>query len=110
MSGGTLGRAAFGGHSDLKSVEVHLPQRGGHVRIREMCAGEILEFFNRFKADSAATTIWLMGRSVIDDTGARLFSDDEAQILADSLNRDEFKAIHEAILSLNGIGEDQEKN
>jgi len=42
MSGVALGRSAFHGLSDLRREKVELPQRGGYVLVREMCATHLL--------------------------------------------------------------------
>jgi hypothetical protein len=109
MAGVALGRDAFHGLQDLKREKVDLPGRGGFVWIREMCAEEILQFFEKSKADSSGTMVWLMAKSVVDESGERLFSDAEAGLLAQSLNREEFRLIQDKVLAINGIGEEAEK-
>jgi hypothetical protein len=109
MSGVALGRSAFHGLPDLKREKVKLPQRGGYVLIREMCAEEILEFSSRVKADQKGAGLWLICRSLVDDAGERLFDDASTHLLAQSLNRDEFVLIQDKVMSINGLGGDVEK-
>ena len=109
MAGVALGRDAFHGLQDLKREKVDLPGRGGFIWIREMCAEEILQFAEMMRTDQKAATVWLMARSIVDESGSRLFSDDDAGLLASSLNRDEFMLIQQKLLNLNGLDEDMEK-
>lgn len=109
MAGVALGRSAFHGLSDLKREKVDLPQRGGYVLVREMCAEEILEFSSRVKADQKDAGLWLICRSLVDDAGERLFDDASTHLLAQSLNRDEFVLIQDKVMGINGLGEDVEK-
>ena len=109
MAGVALSREAFHGLQDLRREKVELPQRGGYVFVREMCADEILDFADRMKSDQRAATTWLMVRSIVDESGNRMFSDDESDMLSTSLNREEFMDIQARLLSLNGLGEETEK-
>ena len=109
MSGVALGRSAFHGLADLRREKVELPQRGGYVLVREMCAEEILEFSTRVKSDHKDAGLWLISRSLVDDTGERLFDDGSTHLLAQSLNREEFVLIQDKVMAINGLGDDVEK-
>lgn len=111
-----LSRENFQPFTRLKTRTVNLPDLGGEVLVRELSAGEFLEFGQR--SASAVSTVersglilWLFVRSIVGQDGKRLFQDDETATLGDSLSRGDFERIQSAVFELNGMAQETvEKN
>jgi len=85
-----------------KSTTVELPDIGGSVRIRQMTAGEWMQFISRPFEERETTGAWLVSICAIDDEGKQLFSaDDVSKIQAMSFRTVE--AIASAILEMNRL-------
>jgi hypothetical protein len=100
----------------LKKRTVTLPDLGGEVTVRELSAGEFLEFGQKSAsassvADKSGLILWLFARSIVGQDGKRLFQDDEAAVLGDSLTRGDFEKVQAAVFDLNGMAQETvEKN
>lgn len=103
---GALCRGDFHGSRDMKRERVDLPGRNGFVFIREMNAREMLEFGDMVKSDPKNAGMWLMCKSIVDESGERIFRDEELDQMGDSLTREEFSTINNALLKINGMGGD----
>jgi hypothetical protein len=108
---GALTRGDFRGSCDMRRQKVDLPGRNGFVFIREMNAREMLEFGDKVKTDPKTAGMWLMCKSIVDESGERIFRDDELEQMGDSLTREDFASINNALMKINGMaGDDLEKN
>jgi hypothetical protein len=111
-----LSRENFQPFARLKTRTVNLPDLGGEVAVRELSAGEFLEFGQKSSAatstvERSALVLWLFARSIVGQDGKRLFQDDEAGTLGDSLTRGDFEKIQAAVFDLNGMSQETvEKN
>ena len=104
-----LTRGSFRGVFDMKRERVDLPSRNGFVFVREMSAGEMLDFGTRLKSDSKTAGLWLMARCIVSESGEPIFQCEELSELGDSLTRDEFALINTKLMEINGMGDDETK-
>lgn len=77
-----LNRDAILAAQDLKFEDVDVPEWGGPVRVRVMTGAERDSYSNDLldasgKFDAKAYRAKLLARCLVDDTGARLFTDDQ---------------------------------
>lgn len=112
-----LNKAAILAAPGLATEDVEMPEWGGCVRVSELSAMDLLEYWGACRDDNgelirSRVMSALLSRSVIDDGGAPLFSDsDISQLMAKSapaVNR-----LFDVAQRLSGIGrygEDAEKN
>lgn len=103
------------GLMDVKTSEVEVKEWNATLKIKELGLEEGMTLFDKFKGlkegdeftltakDIAQVVAW----GVIDEDGARVFSDDDVPSLARK-NRTALMKLYEAITSM--TGEDAEKN
>ena len=111
-----LSREKFQPFARLKNRTITLPDLGGEVVVRELSAGEFLEFGQRSSsasstAEKSGLILWLFARSIVGQDGKRLFKDEEVGTLGDSLTRGDFEKVQAAVFELNGMAQETvEKN
>ncbi len=110
---GLLGRDAILGAVDLAHVDVDVPEWGGAVRVRMLTGGErdafeagtITRHGKKIEQNLVNIRARLVALCVVDEAGARLFSEADAEKLgqksAAALNR-----VFEAARVLNGLTEE----
>jgi hypothetical protein len=113
MAMGFLTRDQILGARDLKVVEVEVPEWGGRVRVSMMTGTErdgfeaetVIRRGKKVDVNMVNMRARLVARTVVDETGARLFSDEDVLELAKkssaALNR-----VFETARVLNGLTEE----
>ena len=91
----------------LSTEDVDVPEWGGTVRVRELTAKERLELGRSFRqADEAGQlatyTSLAVGMALVDDTGARLFDDQEMSKLLESSGA-VIGRLYEVVARLSGL-------
>lgn len=114
---GLLNKAAILGAEDLKHEDVEVPAWGGTVRVRVMTGAERDEFRVAIQSEGGVPvgkfSVALLAATLIDETGARLFTMEEVDQLAEksAASIDKPAAVS---MRLNGLGgsaiEDAVKN
>lgn len=95
---------------DLKATSVPVPEWGGEVRVRVMTSSERDRFVvtstngaGKFSMDGA--TARLCGLCLVDDAGARLFTERELQKLGEKSSQ-AMQRVFDAACELNGLSEE----
>lgn len=103
-----LSKAAILAAQDLPHRDVEVAEWGGVVRVRMMTAGE-REAFETVMMDQGkkpeCIRAFLIAKCAIDESGARIFSDDDAAALGEK-NAQAADRVFAAIVSLSGMGKD----
>jgi hypothetical protein len=103
-----LTRDAILAAQDFKTVDVEVPEWGGSLRLRTLSVA------GRDAVQAAATDLsgkvnptrfaaLLIVRTAIDESGQRLFSDEEANVIAEK-GPEAFQRVFDAASKLNGFG------
>lgn len=114
---GLLNKAAILGAEDLKYEDVEVPAWGGTVRVRVMTGAERDEFRAAIQSEGGVPvgkfSVALLAATLIDEAGARLFTMEEVDQLAEKSAASIDKPAAVA-MRLNGLGgsaiEDAVKN
>lgn len=95
----------------LAKKEVVVEDLGGSVLVRELTAKEASELVQKHKAgiDDVLVMAWVVCKTAIKDDGSRLFSDSDADAVAD-LSLKTLKQLSQASLELSGmLGAEEQK-
>ena len=101
------------GASDIKTEDVHVPEWGGTVRVKGLTAAQRDRFENAsisqrgrsVDLNLANIRARLAAMSIVDETGATIFTDADIRALGDK-SAAALDRVFEACSRLNGIGED----
>lgn len=98
---------------DLETKTLEVPEWGGTVSIRALSAAERIrweqEVFPNGVVDSEKFLTALVARSLVDESGKRLFADEEFAALGDK-NPAVLARLREEAAKLNKIGTDDQKD
>ena len=83
---GLISKASIIAASDLKSIEIEVPEWGGSVRLHQMSAAGIMQFWDscRDKDGNIIRTVIqpnLLKQSIVDEGGKQMFSDEDIEML-----------------------------
>ena len=92
---------------DLKPELVDVPEWGGSVWLRGLSAGEYMAFSQQGQALLAEGTLqaWLVAKTLIDETGTPLFTEDGVKALAQKSGK-VIKTLAEHVMKLSGLATD----
>jgi predicted exporter len=88
----------------VKRKEIPLPELGGSVFVRELTAGQVVEFSKRQKADPESAVYYLLIAGVTDCDGVPLFGEADVEAIK-SLGSTTSGILVAAVLELSGMTE-----
>ena len=109
---GLITKDAILAAQDIKSEDVEVAEWGGSVRVRELCAADLLGFWDACRdVDGKLMHVRiqpaLLARAVVGDDGAPLFTDADVCDLMKKSARI-IGRVFEVAQKLNGIGQEEE--
>ncbi len=92
---------------DVETVEVDVPEWGGTVRIRALNGEEAVKFSQSIKGDNSGAAR-IVVRCAVDENGARLFKDEDADVLK-LKSMKALLRVQKVAMEINGLTEDSVK-
>ena len=90
---------------DVETRTVEVPEWGGPIRLKALTGEEAVEFAESVKGDNKAGAARIVVRCAVDENGARLFQDEDIEVL----KRKSMKAllrVQKVALEMNGLSEE----
>lgn len=101
MSAAVLTAKELIARASLRTAPVEI-EGGGRVFVRELSVDNRAKFLERHRADPLSVAAWLFVQSVVDESGARIFTDTDEESIRD-LSPRVIDAVGKATLDLSGV-------